>query len=477
VKPVRKPLTPERQAFGAMPAIFAGLLGAFLGLSLLKFGNPVIMEKWVTPPRDLYEFFLGYPWPIGWAYGLLFVVALSGLFCFRRVREGVPRWLIVLPIAWLVWEFLSGTQSLDSRLSHETVKHFVACVACFYLGFFSLRQTKNLIPFWLGLFFGFLVVLGVGLEQHFGGLAESKRYFFLYVYPNMSEPPPPEYLKKISSNRIFSTLFYPNALAGALLLLLPVTLASLSVTRRMTAPAKAFLMTLIGLAAMACLYWSGSKGGFLLMLLLGMIALLRVRFNPVYKTGLVSAVLVLGLSAFFSKYAAFFNSGATSVSARFDYWRAAAQTVQERPVFGTGPGTFAIPYQRLKRPESEMSRLVHNDYLEQASDSGIIGCVLYTTFIVGGLVWSFPRLTSDSLRKKIDHKDDRDAKGGRWMEFSLWLGVLGVSLQGLFEFGLYIPGLAWTCFVFMGWLLAQAAVSNGESAQPQIQSTKVKKTP
>jgi len=27
-------------------------------------------------------------------------------------------------------------------------------------------------------------------------------------------------------------------------------------------------------------------------------------------------------------------------------------------------------------------------------------------------------------------------------------------LQGLFEFGLYIPALAWPAFTFIGWLLA-----------------------
>jgi len=481
-----------------MPRIFAGLLGAFLGLSLLKFGNPVIMEKWVTPPTDVYEFLLGYPWPIGWAYGLLILVALAGLFCIRQAPQRLPRWLILLPLAWLVWEFLSGTQSIEPRLSHATLKHFAACVACFYLGFFSLGQTENLLPFWLALFCGFLVVLVVGLEQHFGGLAESRRYFFLYVYPRLTEPPPPEYLKKISSNRIFSTLFYPNALAGALLLLLPGTFAVLAATRRMTAPAKAFLMCLIGLAAMACLYWSGSKGGWLLMLLLGLIALLRVKFKPAYKTGLVMAVLVLGLSAFFWKYSDFFKRGATSVSARFDYWRAAVQTVRERPFFGTGPGTFAIPYQRLKRPESEMSRMVHNDYLEQASDSGLIGCAVYTVFIVGGLVWSFPRVGCGcgpgliglkGRKKEIDyppslkklrraHEDDEDEKDRHgWIGFSVWLGVLGWSLQGLFEFGLYIPGLAWMALVFMGWLLARAPGQflTSESSEPEIQSTSARK--
>ena len=37
--------------------------------------------------------------------------------------------------------------------------------------------------------------------------------------------------------------------------------------------------------------------------------------------------------------------------------------------------------------------------------------------------------------------------------FAVWLGVLGWSLQGLFDFGLYIPALAWPAFTLLGWLL------------------------
>jgi len=45
------------------------------------------------------------------------------------------------------------------------------------------------------------------------------------------------------------------------------------------------------------------------MLLLGLIALLRIKFKPAYKAGLVVAVLVLGLSAFFGNTRSFFKRG------------------------------------------------------------------------------------------------------------------------------------------------------------------------
>ena len=142
---------------------------------------------------------------------------------------------------------------------------------------------------------------------------------------------------------------------------------------RLTLPARAFVVGAVTIAALACLFWSGSKGGWLLMLLLALIALLRLPFGKQFKIALLAVVLLSGLAGFLWKYSGFFRKGATSVVARFDYWQAAVQTTQEKPLFGTGPGTFSIPYQKIKRPESEMARLVHNDYLEQATDSGVIG--------------------------------------------------------------------------------------------------------
>ena len=362
-----------------LPSIFAGLFGAFLGLTLLKFGNPPITEKWVSTPAGFWEFVFGYPWPIGWAYGLLVLVGVAGI-AVARWNSAAPRWLIALPLVWLVWQFIAGARSVEPELTNPTLKHFAACVLCFYLGYFPLSRVRRVWLFWLGLLCAFLLVLAVGWEQQFGGLKESRDYFFQYVYPQMKEVPP-EYLKKISSNRIFATLFYPNALAGMLLLLLPAMLAALWQARRLlTAAARGFLMGVVGTAGLACLYWSGSKGGWLLMLLLGLVGLLRVPFSRRLKMVLVSGVLVVGLAGFFWRHAGFFQKGATSVSARFDYWRAAAQTAKDKPVFGTGPGTFAIAYQKIKRPESEMARLVHNDYLEQASDSGVLGLLAYAIF-------------------------------------------------------------------------------------------------
>ncbi len=435
--------------------VFAGLLGAFLGLALLKFGNPPVTEKYVDAPQNIWQFVLGYPWPINWAYWLLVPVGVVGVGVARR-NSAAPLWLLLLPVVWLVWQFVASAQSADPALTWLVLKHFAACVLCFYLGYFSLSGVRRLRVFWLGLMCAFLVVLAVGWEQRFGGLEETREYFYREVYPTLKEVPP-EYLKRISSNRIFSTLLYPNVLAGALLLLLPPALAVLWQLRGLlTAAARWFLIMLVGVAGLACLYWSGSKGGWLLMLLLGLVVLLRLPFSRKLKVILVAGVLVAGMAGFFWKYAAFFEKGATSVSARFDYWRAALQTTRENPLLGTGPGTFAHAYEKIKRPESEMARLVHNDYLEQASDSGLPGLLAYTLFIFGALARSFPW----PGRPLATEPDD-------WLPFAVWLGVLGWGLQSLIEFGLYIPALAWPAFTFLGWLLGRQQTGDACAQSPR----------
>ena len=205
------------------------------------------------------------------------------------------------------------------------------------------------------------------------------------------------------------------------------------------------------------------------MLLIIVLWLMRLPFSTKLKQMMIASLLIAGLLGFFWKYSGFFAKGATSVGARFDYWSAAVKNVLAHPVTGTGPGTFSTVYQTLKRPESEMARLAHNDYLQQASDSGLPGFLLYAGSVISLLVLSFPSIPSASVQGPAtpsERKGNRNAlptpvdserhhapDSENFMWFAIWLGVLGWSLQCLMEFSLYIPALAWPAFAFFGLLL------------------------
>ena len=86
-----------------------------------------------------------------------------------------------------------------------------------------------------------------------------------------------------------------------------------------------------------------------------------------------------------------------------------------------------------------MARLAHNDYLEQFSDSGIPGGIFYGAWIVLALATVGRRVWKT---------------GNQQSSFAIFIGLLGWFVQGIGEFSLYIPALAWTAFTLLGCLLA-----------------------
>jgi O-Antigen ligase len=419
--------------------ILAGFSAAWVTLVMVKFGNPVIFDELVASPTSGLEFMFN-PWPLVWGYGLLIVFVVLSMSVWRW-NSGAPRWQVVLPLVWYGWQCLSATQTVDSHLTQVTLAHFTACVACFYIGLFALSQVKNLLPFGLGFSLGLAWVVWMGMEQHYGGLEQTRREFEQIKW---EEHPPElrkrldtiEMRKKIASDRIFSTFVYPNALAGAIILFLPVALAALwKVCERCSFVIRGVLVSILGYSGLACLYWSGSKAGWLIVLAMGSIVFFGLRIKKQIKWWLAMAVLVGGLGGFCVKYSSYFTRGATSAVARFDYWRAAVEIMKENPVLGSGPGTFLVGYRKLKAPEAEMARLAHNDYLQQGSDSGLAGLVSYLGLTAGsvGLLYGASRRKSGLV-------------------FSLWLGVCGLAIQEIVEFSLYIPALSWPFFLILGFL-------------------------
>ena len=184
----------------------------------------------------------------------------------------------------------------------------------------------------------------------------------------------------------------------------------------------------------AAFFWTGSKLGWLIGMAVGGAVLFRLKWPARLKLGGIdsAAVVVVGLGIFAVRFIIILPPAPPAPGARFDYWRAAVQTTLTHPLFGTGPGTFQRPYAQIKSPDAEMARLAHNDYLEQFSDSGIVGGVFYAAWILSGagdhLAGAFgnPEIRSPS-------RCSSDCSAG--------------SFKVLGEFGLYIPALAWTALL------------------------------
>lgn len=437
----------------------AACFGLWVFLVVVKFGNPVIFARRaggdtgalldpLRPPADIYEFLIA-SWPVSWSWGTLALLGLGTVFAGFRPWPR-PHGLLALLAAWFAWVLLSATQTVDASLTRATVLHFAGVLGCFVAGYAGLSRVRDLRPIWLGLAAALGVVLWTALDQHFWGLERTRAAFEQLPEAVRARMDSPEFRQKLTSTRVFGTFVYPNALAGGILLLLPPALAGLLATVRHRSAARALVSVFI-VAAAGALYWSGSKSGWLIALALGGLAVWHTRLKPAGKAGLITVLLAAGLLAFFTRHAGYFEKGASSLAARGDYWKAARQMMATRPLLGYGPGTFQVPYRALKAPESEMARLAHNDYLQQGCDSGVPALLAYGLFIAGSLFLLRPR--------RMEAEPWRTA---------IWLGLAGFAAQGLVEFGLYIPALAWPFFLFLGWLWAAArprpsAISGGNA--------------
>ncbi len=431
--------------------MYSLLVGLFLGFSLIKFGNPIILDHLITrSPADIsaenpalsFAFNQTEPVQSDWLEKLyipwsffqgLWGVLLLGLFAFKNSKWKLtpPRWLWIALLFWFFWQFVSASHTVNDILTKNTLFQFTACLGCLFIGWHGLPQNKSIRYLWLGLVLGLLFVLWRGFTQHYGGLEAMLKV------PNL-ETLSPDLYKRALGGRIFSTLIYPNALAGIILLLLPSTLIALwQLTDRWPNIYRGLLLGFIAYLGVACLVWTGSKAGWLIAVGMLVICLFQIKKIARIRGWLVLAICVIGITGFFIRYSKYFERGATSVTARFDYWRAAWQTAVTHPFSGTGPGTFMIAYKQVKAPESEMARLAHNDYLEQASDAGFPAFFAFIAFIVGSLYYLYRNsaVKSDPLR------------------YAVLLSLTALFAQSLLEFGLYVPAVAWPAFTLLGWLL------------------------
>ena len=92
--------SPAPESPGARTAsVFSALFGIFLGLALLKFGNPAILETMVDRPASPLEWLFN-AWPVSLGFVLLGLLIIAGAFVARWPAK-CPTWFLALPLAWL----------------------------------------------------------------------------------------------------------------------------------------------------------------------------------------------------------------------------------------------------------------------------------------------------------------------------------------------------------------------------------------
>lgn len=147
-----------------------------------------------------------------------------------------------------------------------------------------------------------------------------------------------------------------------------------------------------------------------------------------------------------------------SVQERIEPAGYAMALVRDFPVTGTGGGSFYQSFSRYRPPEAgAYYDHTHNDYIEIAADTGLVGSAL-----LGGLV----AFTLATLLSVLRHRANALARG---MAFGVLMAMTALIIHSFVDFNLQIPANALTLTVILalGWSSARAIPRGSPHRHPR----------
>jgi len=177
---------------------------------------------------------------------------------------------------------------------------------------------------------------------------------------------------------------------------------------------------------------------FLLLVTFLMITIIYSTDNPLNKSAITVPQRALST----------FDEQDPSINTRLLIWKTTLEMIKDRPIFGSGIGTFKMNYldyqaEFLKNNPnyikySGKAREAHNEYLQMWAELGIIGLGIFI-----GVILTFFNLIINYLKKVDEDKD-------KMVVFGLVLGVNCFLIHCLFTFPFHAPVLGSTFFILLG---------------------------
>jgi O-antigen ligase len=419
-------------------------------LAPLKFGTPVMIQGAAPLPRDAFEW-LHFSWP----NELIIILIFAGFIWLVLDRDRMLArvdLLFTLPLFFILTQVLAVPGTICPQATIDTLMLFAAAVLLFYVGAWYVRDGAATAQIFGGLSLATLFVCLLAMRQHFGGLEETRAYAALYVD---AAHVPKDFLLRMTSNRVFGSLVYPNSLAGFLVVTFAPTLVWILVrARSWDARVKWVALVFAAGVMLFCLVLTGSRGGFMAfgVMVLAVFACWFTaggRRKVFWLVGLVATLVVIFL---LGQRAGFLHVGTTSLESRMDYWRGAVAIAKDHPWVGTGPGTFGSIYPKYKTALTEEAQVVHNNFLQMWSDSGVLAFVSYA------LLWIVAM--RDSFRLARQRIGDAAA-------MAVCGALAGWTVHGLVDFDLYTPGVALPAFILLGTVQGLKEIPRTDSVAPR----------
>jgi putative inorganic carbon (HCO3(-)) transporter len=307
------------------------------------------------------------------------------------------------------------------------------------------RQLEHLV---LALLSGLMLQAVYGLGQYFFNLKLGLAK--LGEADSMNED-----VGGVTSKRIGALMGHPNLLSGYLAMVMPMALAVMFTRLRMVV--RVFAGAALGLSAVAMVLTLSRNGWVSFAFAAVVIVMLTMLHTEVRrKTHALRMVLMAGgfvvmLAASGTIIDRFTRSDPMNMSARWELNRVAFRMIMDRPIVGHGKNSLAYvmtrgPRYRLKKWRSvshnpEAVPPIHNIYLQQFAEQGVIGLVIFLSML--GMV----------LRVGVDNLKTRDPTMYA-ISIGAMGGILAIMTHGLIDWIFWWNGIHRLYFLLAGIMMA-----------------------
>lgn len=252
-------------------------------------------------------------------------------------------------------------------------------------------------------------------------------------------------------NRVFATFISPNALAGFLLLSLPISLILSETAKDSQKKLFAFILSMLILSGLLLTF---SKAGWVIVIVL--LLMLVVLLPSGIRRGILTKLVVLTvLAALFTLVGFLFlpefkaalarllsqQITLASFKGRIDFWESSIKIFMAYPFLGSGLGTFASIFPQFQ-VSGNYSQHAHNTYLEMFAEVGLIGGFIFILLL--GTSWI--RSVYSCWRKK-DEKD-------KAITIGLIVGAFGFILHNMLDYDWYVPATGLFFWAYLGLSLS-----------------------
>lgn len=353
---------------------------------------------------------------------------------FKLVKTSL--YIPILSFAFFV--ILSCIYSVNLNASLKQIYIIIPNILLCFLVINIIKKKKQVFIITACLVIAATIVSLYGIYQYFWGLNETRNWVLqqnIQFHPGV--------LSRLGINQAFSTFVIRNALAGYLLLILPLCISLFLISKH-------FYKLLLSVAAaciVLCLYLTYSKGGwgiFLILVLVSILILMYKKLNSMKRFYMLSISVIIGmiiLSAMFLKITnrtPMIHDTFGSFKVRLNYWKACPGMVRDFP-FGSGIGTFGNIYPKYKVPQAREVQLAHNSFLQLWTEIGTLGILSFL------LIWvMFFR----------DWRKTFHIAYSRILSIGMYMGCGAFLIHSLVDFDFYVPGISMNVWLFIGMIEA-----------------------